>query len=99
VPLPDFNELGELPVGIHRATLAEVTGRFGHGGARRQEVTDRLRRIHERAWGTGALARFVVFGSYVTAKEAPNDVDVVLVMADGFDPATRDEETRALFDH
>jgi hypothetical protein len=26
-------------------------------------------------------------------------VDVILVMADDFDPAGRDEETRALFDH
>jgi hypothetical protein len=48
---------------------------------------------------TGHLSRFVIFGSYVTAKTDPNDVDVVLVMDDNFH---RDEvplEMRGLFDH
>jgi hypothetical protein len=99
VALPDFNDVGELPVGLHRARLEEVTARFGAGSGQRQDVTARLTRIYERAAGTGKLARFVVFGSYVTAKEAPNDVDVILVMEDGFDPAACQEETRALFDH
>jgi hypothetical protein len=98
VPLPDL-EAGELPLGVHRARLDEVTARFGGGSMQRQEVTARLIRIYERAMGTGKLARFIVFGSYVTAEADPNDVDVVLVMADDFNPAAYDEETQALFDH
>jgi len=31
------------------------------------------------------LARFVVFRSFVTAKDEPNDVDIVLLMEDAFD--------------
>ena len=97
--LPDLNDDGELPVGLHPARFDEVMARFGNGSGQRQAVTARLTRIYERATATGKLARVVVFGSYVTAKAAPNDVDVILVMADDFNPADCDEETQALFDH
>jgi hypothetical protein len=40
-----------------------------------------------------------VFGSYVTNKEEPNDVDVILVMNDDFHPAETAVEVRGLFDH
>jgi hypothetical protein len=40
--------------------------------------------IHATAKATGKLERFVIFGSYITDKVEPNDVDVVLVMADDF---------------
>jgi hypothetical protein len=45
------------------------------------------------------LARFVVFGSFVTDKSEPNDVDVFLVMADTFDCGRLEGETALLFDH
>jgi len=35
-------------------------------------------------WASGHLARFIVFGSFVTAKPAPNDVDIFLLMEDSF---------------
>jgi hypothetical protein len=97
--LPDLEEDGELPLGIHPARFDEVPARFGGGTAQRKAVTARLTRIYQVATATGRLARVVVFGSYVMAKEEPNDVDVILVMEDDFDPAHCDEETRALFDH
>jgi hypothetical protein len=99
VPLPDLNELGDLPEGVHQATLDEVVARFGAGSPQRQAVTARLRRIRELAVRTGGLDRVVVFGSYVTAKPEPNDVDVVLVMRDDFDPTRCPPEAAALFDH
>ena len=48
---------------------------------------------------TGQLARFVVFGSFVTAKPEPNDVDIVLLMEDAFDLATLTGETALVFHH
>jgi hypothetical protein len=39
----------------------------------------RLERIYNIAWATGHLARCVVFGSFVTAKLVPNDVDIFLL--------------------
>ena len=62
-------------------------------------MNTRLARIHDLAERTGHLARFIVFGSYVTAKEDPNDIDVVLVMDDEFRLEACPQESRALFDH
>lgn len=76
--LPAFNEEGDLLPGVHRATLPEVLARFGKGTAQRGAVADRLSRIYQLAASTRQLARFVVFGSFVTAKGDPNDVDIIL---------------------
>jgi hypothetical protein len=46
---PAFNELGDLPIGVHRATLAEVIAHFGHGTAQRIAITARLEHIYELA--------------------------------------------------
>jgi hypothetical protein len=79
MPLPEFNSLGDLPEGVHRATFDETLARFGQESLQRQFVTARLSRIYELARRTGSLERFVIFGSYVTAKPDPNDVDIILV--------------------
>ena len=84
MPLPPFNANGDLPPGVYAATVAEVVARFGAGTPRREVVTQRLVRIHNLAVATGGLGRFVLFGSYVTSKPVPNDVDVILVMKDAF---------------
>jgi hypothetical protein len=97
--LPEFNEQGDLPVGVHHATLDEVLTRFGHGTPQRQAVTAQLVRIYKLARATGKLLRFVIFGSYVTVKPAPNDIDIILVMRDDFAVAECDEQTQPLFDH
>ena len=68
---PAFDADGDLPVGIHQATLAEVSQHFGTGSLRREMVARRLDRIYRFARSTGQLARFVVFGSFVTAKREP----------------------------
>jgi hypothetical protein len=99
VALPDFNEEGELPVGVHPATLSETLARFGQGTVQRRAVAERLVRIHELAASTGSLARFVVFGSFVTGKPEPNDVDVVLIMEDAFDVASTTGEAALVFQH
>lgn len=97
--LPEFNDQGDLPEGLHKATLAEVLERFGPGSEARQAATTVLQRIHQLVIATGKLERFVIFGSYITAKPEPHDVDIVLVMKDDFSMAACDEQTRVLFDH
>ena len=96
---PEFNEAGDLPPGIHRGSLEDVLGHFGDGSGQRMIVAERLRRIHQLAAGTGRLRRFIVFGSFITDKIAPNDVDVFLVMEDLFDVSRVTGEARAVFDH
>jgi hypothetical protein len=99
VALPAFNEAGDLPPGVHRATLPEVLERFGQGSAQRCAVAERLNRVFRLAASTARLARFVVFGSFVTAKAEPNDVDVVLLMEDSFDLAAVTGEAALVFRH
>jgi hypothetical protein len=45
------------------------------------------------------LKRFIVFGSFVTAKPEPEDVDVFLIMHDTFDLSQVTGEARLVFDH
>lgn len=97
--LPGFSETGDLPLGVHRATLDEVVRRFGAGGRQREDCTRRLTHVYDLARRTECLHRFVVFGSYVTAKTDPNDVDVILVMDDSFRLEACPIESRGLFDH
>lgn len=97
--LPAFDVSGDLPPGIHRATIPEALARFGGGSPQRLAVAQRLERIFGLAAATGQLARFIVFGSFVTAKPNPNDVDVLLLMDDAFDIGQISSETRLLFDH
>jgi hypothetical protein len=99
MPLPHFDHQGELPAGVHQATIDEIITRFGSGTPQRQAVTARLLRIYNLLKTTGKLERLIIFGSYVTTKPNPNDVDLVLVLADDFDLQACDEETRRLFEH
>jgi hypothetical protein len=40
--LPNFNNKGELPEGVHQATIEEVISQFGTGTPQREHVTTRL---------------------------------------------------------
>lgn len=81
--IPDFRDDGYLPEGLHVATEAEVTFRFGSRTPRRRRLTLRLRRWLELSRVTHAR-RFLVDGGFVTAKVEPNDVDAVVLLADDF---------------
>jgi hypothetical protein len=81
----NFNNDGDLPIGVYPATLDEVIEYFGASTPRRRIMALRLARIHRLASSTGHLARFIIFGSFVTLKPEPNDVDIFLLMDDSFD--------------
>ena len=72
--IPDFNDDGYLPPGIHRATLEEIVARFGQEPELRQAQTESLRWLLDLAKRAGVL-RLVIDGSYVTNKWEPNDID------------------------
>jgi hypothetical protein len=81
--IPDFREDGYLPEGLHVATEAEVTFRFGTATPRRRRLALRLRRWTELSRAVAAK-RFFVDGSFVTCKPEPNDVDAVVWLPRGF---------------
>lgn len=96
---PEFNADGDLPPGVHRATIDEVLQRFGSGTAAREHAARSLTRIVQLAKTTGHLDRTIVFGSFVTTKPSPNDVDVILVMDDDFRLEKCNSMAASLFDH
>jgi len=72
--LPDFEESGNLPVGIHEATWEELAARYGTTPHRH-----RLLAGLKRALGSlrdAGCRRAYVDGSFVTAKGDPADFDV-----------------------
>ena len=81
--VPDFSNEGYLPPGIHLATVEEIAARFGQDSELRQVQMESLVWMIELAQRAGA-ERIVVNGSFVTDKLEPNDIDCVLLIAEGF---------------
>jgi len=81
--LPLLDEFGYLPPGIHQCTVEELIARFGSGSPEREVETQEL--LDFMAWARRAgIMRIIVNGSYVTAKAAPNNVDVVALPGAGY---------------
>jgi hypothetical protein len=71
--IPDFDPGGNLPPGIHATTWAQFIERFGTN-ARRQRLISGLKRALDSLKQAGCN-RAYIDGSFVTAKERPNDFD------------------------
>ena len=81
--IPQCNDDGYLPAGIHSATLEEIASRFGQESELRRAQMDSLRWLVDLARRAGAQ-RIVVNGGFVTDKLEPNDVDCVLLIGPDF---------------
>ena len=72
--LPDFDDVGNLPPGLHRCSVDDLATRFGAGSEERQtqiaELIDFIGAVRR-----AGIRRLLVNGSFVTTKEVPNDVD------------------------
>ena len=86
MPIPPFNEAGLLPNGIHSCTLEEVQQRFGsfQTSDRRPRLFLALKELVDELRKAGVFRAMVIDGSFVTSKPAPHDIDVILVLAEGF---------------
>jgi hypothetical protein len=80
--IPDFDEHGYLPAGVHPASLAEIEARFGQQSEVRQVQMESLRWLVELARRAG-VRRLIINGSFVTERLEPNDVDCVLLAEPG----------------
>ncbi len=83
--IPDFDEHGYLPAGIHTATIEEVALRFGTQSELRRVQTESLKWLVNLARAVG-VQRLILNGSYTTDTVEPNDVDCVLLIAPDFSP-------------
>ena len=82
MPIPDLNEDGLLPEGIHEASLEEVRERFGRFQRtdRRPELFSKLALFLTEVRACGLVEAVIVDGSFVTAKDEPSDIDLILVL-------------------
>jgi hypothetical protein len=82
MPIPAFTADGLLPEGVHDCTLEEVRERFGQFQRTdwRPRLFERLEAFLREAQRTGFVVAIIVNGSFVTDHDAPNDVDVILVL-------------------
>lgn len=97
MPLPNFNSRGSLPPGLHAASFARVTERFGAGSAARQQQAELLRQVVEAAKTYPTIKRVLLWGSFVTGKPEPNDLDYSIVVSVDYDPTQIQTEHRRFF--
>lgn len=69
-------------MGLHETTIAEIRDHFGFSPRRLELIAGLERYLGEWA-GYGLLDWVVVDGSFVTDKEAPSDIDMLLVPLTG----------------
>lgn len=81
--IPASRPDGYLPEGVHLASEAEVTFRFGSTSPRRRRLILRVRRWIELARRVRA-SRLLIDGSFVTNKVDPDDIDAVIGLPANF---------------
>lgn len=81
--IPDLQDDGYLPVGVHLASTSEIIDRFGTTTPIRRRLALRLTRWIDLCRDVQAR-RMLVDGSFVTATPHPNDVDAVVWLTDDF---------------
>ena len=80
--IPDFTPSGLLPQGVHVATWGEFSERFCtfRRSDQRLRVGEKLQALFDECQRSGIVKKLVVAGSFVTAKEEPNDFDCIIVL-------------------
>lgn len=72
--LPEFTDIGYLPPGLHIASWREFAERYGTNKGRQSRINTTLVMLNLLKQGGATTAR--IGGSFVTAKDAPTDIDI-----------------------
>lgn len=72
--IPEFDANNNLPPGMHDATMAEVQARFVHNEKRRQLFAGLVQVVS--ILKESNCPEVFLDGSFITAKELPNDYDL-----------------------
>ncbi len=85
--VPALTEHGLLPEGIHDGSMAEARSRFGafQGSDRRPQLWKTLDGFLREVAASELVEAVLLNGSFVTAKPAPNDIDLILVVSAAHD--------------
>jgi len=75
-----------LPKGKYPATVNEIKERFGKMSAHRGQLFENFLMVIELVRKVRkTVDSFFLDGSFITAKEHPEDIDCILIIKDGFD--------------
>lgn len=82
MPIPALTADGLLPDGVHDCTLDEIRDQFGsfQRTDQRCRLFERLESFVRAAKASGIVVAVLVDGSFVTDKDVPSDVDVIVVL-------------------
>lgn len=76
--IPNFDDRGLLPLGLHVASLSEIRDTLGFTSQRKQLIKGLEEYIH--VWDrSGFLDYCIIDGSFATSKPDPRDIDLILV--------------------
>jgi predicted nucleotidyltransferase len=81
------------------ASLQEIETRFGTSTPRRQFLFRQLQNLFNRLLVVGGVKKVFLFGSFVTGKASPNDIDLLLVMNGAFSTANVSGQDVDIFQH
>ena len=95
--LPELNLDGYLEPGIYLAQLSEVLERFGTGTPIRERQGNLLHLIVESARKYPTIKRVLLWGSFVSSKPEPGDLDYSIVVVLRHHLATIEPEDRRFF--
>jgi hypothetical protein len=78
--IPSLDPQGLLPPGIHECSLAQIISTFGRTGVehRRTFLCGRLEEFLPWVRSVNCFRSLFIDGSFVTDKEEPNDIDMLL---------------------
>lgn len=79
--IPDLED-NVLPEGVHDCTVDEADAVFGRFQRtdRRITLTERLKAYLAEAKRSGIVVAVIIDGSYTTAKDDPDDIDLIVVV-------------------
>ncbi len=97
--IPEFNKDGNLPEGIYRASEKEFLNHFCVNTARRKWLGDRLRELFSTLREIGSFEKLFIWGSFVSNKEYPNDVDVLVIMSESFELENIPDDLKTIFNY
>ena len=84
MPIPKLDQNGFLPRGVHDCTLTEIAGFFGANAYRRRLCQNLVTCLEQEIRPLFTHPIFVD-GSFVTDKDEPEDIDIVLDLKEASD--------------
>lgn len=96
--IPDFEAAGILPTGIHECDLSEIEGVFVYNGQRRT-VWSSFSSYLSQVIAIPEVNVVYVDGGFVTNKDLPKDVDIVIEFEDFATLLNVWSQNQTLFNH